>query len=224
MKNGLLIALCLGVVCLLAPADVEARCCRSGLFVKACESVRCGFHRTIRRAVEIVDTGCCRSVRRERTVTHGCCQGDKCELPADKAPAKAAPKKADVAKPDDKIVDAPAQGDLWAVEVALLERTNEMRARHGLRPLELCRNLLSTAREQSWWMARNRNMSHGRLYTKYGSSENIAMNSSDATGAVNQWMNSSPHRSAMLNASFTRVGVAAYSVGNTTYYTQQFGR
>lgn len=228
MKNGLLIALCLCAVGLVAPDAAEARC-RRPLFPRlhcAAQNVCNLFHRT----VDVVKDGCCRSVHRERTVIHGgctqgkCtqgqCTGDSCPITLDleKAP------KADADTLNNLTVEAPAEGDLWAVEVTLLERTNEMRARHGLQPLRLCRNLLSTAREHSWWMARNRNMSHGNTYMRYGSSENIAMNQSDANMAINQWMNSSGHRAAMLNASYTRLGVAAYTGPNgATYYTQQFG-
>jgi hypothetical protein len=225
MKNGLLIALCLCVVGLVAPSVAEARCCRP-LFPRLHCAVQnsCNF---VHRSVAVVKDGCCRTVERTRTVIRGNCHqgqctGDKCTVPAE---VEKAPKKADAASLDNSVVEAPSEGDLWAVEVALLERTNEMRVRHGLRPLQLCRNLLSTAREHSWWMARNRNMSHGNTYMRYGSSENIAMNNGDAATAVQQWMNSSRHKAAMLSASYTRLGVAAYTAPNgATYYTQQFGR
>lgn len=224
MKNGLLIALCLCVVGLFAPGEAEARC-RGPLFPRLHCAAQNACH-LFHRSVEVVKDGCCRTVERTRTVIrgnchHGQCTGDKCTVPVE---VEKAPKKADTASPNNSIVEAPSEGDLWAVEVALLERTNEMRVRHGLQPLRLCRNLLSTAREHSWWMARSRNMSHGNTYMRYGSSENIAMNQSDANMAINQWMNSSGHRAAMLNASYTRLGVAAYTAPNgATYYTQQFG-
>lgn len=114
--------------------------------------------------------------------------------------------------------------ETWSVEDYLLVETNKQRAMHGLRPLKLCKNLLQTAREHSWWMARNRTHRHGNLYQRYGSSENIAMSSADASDAIRMWMNSSGHRAAILNSGYARIGVAAYQgPDGNTYFTQQFG-
>lgn len=115
--------------------------------------------------------------------------------------------------------------ETWSVEEYLLQRTNEQRVMRGLRPLRLCRDLLQTAREHSWWMARNRIHRHGTRYQRHGSSENIAMTSSDASDAMRMWMNSSGHRAAILNGSYTRLGASAYTAPNgVTYFTQHFGR
>lgn len=115
--------------------------------------------------------------------------------------------------------------ETWSVEDYLLQQTNHQRVIRGLRPLRLCRDLLQTAREHSWWMARNRIHRHGTRYQRHGSSENIAMSSADAADAMNMWMNSSGHRAAILNGGYTRLGVAAYTAPNgVTYFTQHFGR
>jgi len=154
-----------------------------------------------------------------------------------------APKTAESSKTDDKSVSVGPPPDevstqvalatdqtkvekieTWSVEDYLLVETNKQRAMHGLRPLKLCKNLLQTAREHSWWMARNRTHRHGNLYKLHGSSENIAMSSADASDAIRMWMNSSGHRAAILNGGYARIGVAAYQgPDGNTYFTQQFG-
>ena len=53
--------------------------------------------------------------------------------------------------------------------------------------------------------------------------ENIAMGQTSASEAVSSWMNSSGHRSNMLDGGHTRIGVGvAYSSNGTAYWCQQF--
>lgn len=129
-----------------------------------------------------------------------------------------APAPAPDAKPADPLVPTPWGHDLVSIERNIVHLTNLERTRRGLRPLAVCPRLMKTARKHCSWMVTARSLSHGR-----GVAENIAMGQSGSADAVNGWMNSSGHRANMLNANYTRIGVAAYQLpGGQIYFCQQF--
>jgi uncharacterized protein YkwD len=102
----------------------------------------------------------------------------------------------------------------------VIENTNRQRARYGLRPLRVDFGLIRSARRHTAWMTRNRTLQHSA-----GAAENIAMGQTSPTDVLNAWMNSSGHRANILNASYSRIGVAAYRTPQgTTYWCQQFLR
>ena len=103
-------------------------------------------------------------------------------------------------------------------EMSVISQANAQRARHGLPPLSVDSQLMSSASRHAQWMASNRNLSHGR-----GVAENIAMGQTSASEAMRSWMNSSGHRANILGSGYTRIGVAvAYSSNGTPYWCQQF--
>jgi uncharacterized protein YkwD len=103
-------------------------------------------------------------------------------------------------------------------EMSVISQTNAQRARHGLAPLAVDSQLMSSAGRHAQWMASNRNLSHG-----HGVAENIAMGQGSAGEAMRSWMNSSGHRANILGSGYTRIGVAvAYSSNGTPYWCQQF--
>lgn len=111
--------------------------------------------------------------------------------------------------------------DLHAIEARIIERTNAQRVRHGLRPLMVDRRLLRSARRHAAWMTNSRSMTH----TTQPVGENIAMGQRSSSEVVNTWMNSSGHRANILNAGYTKIGVAAYATPEgTIYWCQQFLR
>jgi uncharacterized protein YkwD len=111
--------------------------------------------------------------------------------------------------------------ELHSIESQVIEHTNKQRARYGLRPLRVDFGLINSARRHTAWMTRNRTLQH----TSAGVAENIAMGQRSPTEVLNSWMNSSGHRANILNASYTRIGVAAYRTPQgTTYWCQQFLR
>ncbi len=111
--------------------------------------------------------------------------------------------------------------DLHAVELAVVEKTNQERARHGLRPLRLDRRLLHSARRHCAWMCNSGAFQH----TTAPVAENIAMGQNSSEEAMRSWMNSSGHRANILNAGYTRIGVSAYRGNNgRVYWVQQFLR
>jgi uncharacterized protein YkwD len=110
---------------------------------------------------------------------------------------------------------------LHPIEARVIERTNSQRVRHGLRPLIVDHGLLRSARQHAAWMTRSRSMVH----TTKPVGENIAMGQRSSSEVVTTWMNSSGHRANILNAGYTRIGVAAYTTPDgTIYWCQQFLR
>ena len=116
---------------------------------------------------------------------------------------------------DSHPVDSPT---LHPVEKAVIERTNAERVRYGLRPLIIDKILMRRARRHTAWMTNAYSMQHSS-----GVAENIAMGQNSGDEVVRTWMNSSGHRANMLNAGYTRLGVAAYRTPQgTVFWCQQF--
>lgn len=112
-----------------------------------------------------------------------------------------------------------AQFPLHPVEQSLIDRTNAERARYGLHPLMPDRNLIISARQHAAWMTNRRALQH----TRQSVAENIAMGQRDSADALRSWMNSPGHRANILNRSYRRIGVAAYTTPEgTIYWCQQF--
>ena len=110
---------------------------------------------------------------------------------------------------------------LNAVESAIVQQTNTVRARYGRRPLAVDFRLLNSARRHARWMTRHRTLRH----TSATVAENIAMGQRSTSQVMRDWMNSSGHRANILNSSYRRIGVAAYRTPDgTIYWCQQFLR
>ena len=106
-----------------------------------------------------------------------------------------------------------------AIEANLISYTNAERARYGLPPLEVDKELMESAREHAAWMTRHRSMVH----TTRPVAENIAMGQPHSSDAVQAWMNSSGHRANILNPGHRRIGVAAYrTASGVIFWCQQF--
>jgi uncharacterized protein YkwD len=109
--------------------------------------------------------------------------------------------------------------ELHPVETSVIERTNAERVRYGLRPFIIDHLLMRQARRHAAWMARARSMQH----TSQAVAENIAMGQHSGAEVVNTWMNSSGHRANILNAGYSKIGVAAYKTPEgTVFWCQQF--
>ncbi len=110
--------------------------------------------------------------------------------------------------------------------------TNQVRAKHGLRPLQFNHQLHAAAQNHSNDMARNRFMNHkgsngstmservkvvGYSYSYLA--ENVAWGQRIPEEVVRSWMNSSGHRKNILNPNLTEIGIGY----NNNYWTQVFG-
>ncbi|MDZ4779172.1 MAG: CAP domain-containing protein [Planctomycetia bacterium] len=123
------------------------------------------------------------------------------------------------AQPNPEVKPKVEAAELHAIEKRILQETNRVRRRHGLRPLRLDGGLLSSARRHTSWMTRRRSLQH----TSAPVAENIAMGQHTAPQVLNDWMNSPGHRANILNASYTKIGVSAYQTNSgTVYWCQQF--
>ena len=110
--------------------------------------------------------------------------------------------------------------ELHAVERNLVKFTNQQRRRHGRAPLEICPELMRTARRHAAWMTRTRRFRHT---WRDPVAENIARGQRTSRDAVAAWMNSAGHRANLLSSSHRRIGVAAYVASDgSVYWCQQF--
>jgi len=122
------------------------------------------------------------------------------------------------AEPEEKEVDGVK---LAAIEANVVSYTNQERARYGLPPLAVDKELMESARRHAAWMTRNRSMVH----TSQPVAENIAMGQPHSSDVVRSWMNSSGHRANILNGGHRRIGVAAFRTDSgTIFWCQQFRR
>ena len=118
-------------------------------------------------------------------------------------------------------------------EHEVVRLVNEIRQQNGLKPLTENWELSRVARYKSQDMLDNRYFSHtsptygspfqmikafGLSYRTAG--ENIAKGYASPQAVVNGCMNSSGHRSNILNVSYTQIGIGYVAQGN--YWTQMF--
>lgn len=135
-----------------------------------------------------------------------------------------------------QVLNIPTVSDtVTAYEKEVIRLVNEERAKNGLSALTYNWELSRVARIKSQDMRDNRYFSHtsptygtpfqmmksfGIAYRSAG--ENIARGQRTPKMVVEAWMNSAGHRSNILNASFTEIGVGYVADGN--YWTQMFIR
>ncbi len=96
--------------------------------------------------------------------------------------------------------------NLYSIEDELIRQTNAQRARYGLKPLQVCENLMTSARSHTIWMCRSGALQH----TSAQVAENIALGQRSTAEAIQSWMNSPGHRANMLSGRYSRIGAAAY--------------
>jgi uncharacterized protein YkwD len=151
-------------------------------------------------------------------------QGTQSQTPANSSASKQSAEKSANSKDalDTATASKPSEDpkeSLIDVEKQIVEQTNAQRARYGLPPLAVDRNLIQTARSHAAWMTNNRTLQH----TTKPVGENIAMGQRSTDEAVGAWMASPGHRANILNNSYKRIGVAAYRTPDgTIYWCQQF--
>jgi uncharacterized protein YkwD len=134
-------------------------------------------------------------------------------------------------------IEDPSAIDLADISVIqqVLDITNSERARAGLSPLRLHSQLNAAAQAHSNDMARNNFLSHtgsdgsspfDRMkrhgYTVGWAAENVASGHSSPQDVMRGWMNSSGHRTNILNPRYRDIGIG-YARGNQPYWTQVFG-
>jgi uncharacterized protein YkwD len=127
-----------------------------------------------------------------------------------------------------------------SVAADVIRLTNDQRARNGLAPLAMNARLMEAARLHASQMASYQRLEHTIAEARYPTmqtrlaaagysyaraAENIAWNQSGPQSVVTTWMNSSGHRTNILNAELTQMGAAmARSAKGEPYWIQVFGR
>jgi uncharacterized protein YkwD len=138
------------------------------------------------------------------------------------------------------VVTPPVTPTMSAIEQAIVSLVNQARASNGLTGLNVSMKLVQAAQIHARDMANLNTMAHDlpgaqlpgltdrAAYVGYNFwtlGENIAYGYSDAASVMNGWMNSPGHRSNILGASYTEIGVGvAYSASGVPYYCQVFGK
>lgn len=138
---------------------------------------------------------------------------------------------------------APAVENLEALAAEVVRLTNVERAKHGVPPLVLSRELTKSARFHASFMAENDCFDHlcpnepnlGKRARNAGYewravAENIAAGQESAAEVVKGWMNSPGHRVNILNPAYTEIGIGYVLLdrdgGKVTmrhYWVQNFG-
>ncbi len=125
---------------------------------------------------------------------------------------------------------------IQAEERQIFDTCNSARVRHGLSPLTWSEQATASSKKHSTDMANNNYFSHTSLsgttpgdrlkaegISWRGCGENIIAGYEDGISANNGWLNSSGHRSNMLNPNFTHLGVGGATGGSYgIYFTQNF--
>ena len=151
--------------------------------------------------------------------------GSTCPNVTKKPAATAKP----TAKPTAAPTKAPATGSsMSSAAASVISQTNDERAKQGLGALTVSSELNRAAAVRAKEIVQK--FSHTRPDGSARSTvssacrgENIAMGQQPADKVMAAWMSSPGHRANILRASFGSIGVAAYKVGNTMYWVQEFG-
>lgn len=227
--SSTLVALCASMVLSACPGGRFCGACQSTYSCPSCPTAVAAQPRVVAQAAKPAVKA---AAPKQATAT---AQQPSAAQPAPKSVAQqpAAPEKTADGKPaaDDETAAASRRAsvkpgsphpvdnpDLHPIETGVIERTNAVRARYGLRPLVADVRLMRQARRHTAWMARARSMQHSG-----GAIENIAMGQRSPDEVVNTWLADPPHAAPILNAGYTKIGVAAYRTPEgTIFWCQQF--
>ena len=168
--------------------------------------------------------------------------GEKPETPDDGAPENK-PGTPDDSKPETPDNNAPEnkpgqeegiETEYHAYVLRVVELVNEERAKAGLKPVTLQKNISAAAqvRAQETEVSFSHTRPDGTKFTTAlaqagvtyrGAGENIAWGQRTPEQVMNGWMNSAGHRANILNEKFTSIGVGYYqNAAGTNYWTQLF--
>ncbi len=127
-----------------------------------------------------------------------------------------------------------AETEYHAYVLRVVELVNEERAKAGLNPVTLRKNISAAAqvRAQETEVSFSHTRPDGTKFTTAlaqagvtyrGAGENIAWGQRTPEQVMNGWMNSAGHRANILNEKFTSIGVGYYqNAAGTNYWTQLF--
>lgn len=136
--------------------------------------------------------------------------------------------------PETETPDNNTDVDYHAYVLRVVELVNEERAKVGLKPLTLQKNITDAAQVRA--IETVTSFSHTRPDGRHfatalkeagvsyrGAGENIAWGQKTPEQVMNGWMNSAGHRANILNEKYTSIGVGYYQNGSgVNYWTQLF--
>lgn len=156
--------------------------------------------------------------------------GEKPETPDDSKPETP-----DNSAPENKPgQEEGIETEYHAYVLRVVELVNEERAKAGLKPVTLQKNIYAAAqvRAQETEVSFSHTRPDGTKFTTAlaqagvtyrGAGENIAWGQRTPEQVMNSWMNSAGHRANILNEKFTSIGVGYYqNAAGTNYWTQLF--
>lgn len=158
------------------------------------------------------------------------CEG--IQLPGSNLPGR--PEMPDLNFPESPALPDYAPSDQSAFTEQVVKLVNEERAKAGIAPLTIDRNLQAAADkrakeiEVSFSHTRPDGSGFSTAMTEQGvtftsSGENIAWGQKTPEEVMKGWMNSAGHRANILNSKFTSIGVGNYQNGSgTNYWVQLF--
>ncbi len=117
----------------------------------------------------------------------------------------------------------------------VLSQINTARRKEGLSSLSLSDSLCKVALARAKEQAQMGRISHQRpdgtewytILTEYGLSaagcgENLAVNYTSASSVVKAWLESSAHKSNIMNTQYVSMGIGYYEMGGNIYWVQLF--
>lgn len=118
--------------------------------------------------------------------------------------------------------------EVYSKAFEVLDIVNKERKKAGLAALKMDASLLDTAMLRGfenvlYWSHTRPNGSDCFTADDLMMGENIAYGSSTAEGVMNMWMNSEGHRTNILTARFTSIGIGCVYYEGTYYWVQCFG-
>jgi uncharacterized protein YkwD len=106
---------------------------------------------------------------------------------------------------------------------------NGFRKQNGLKPLSQNATLTTLAKAHAADMARRQTLDHAGFYAarvpRGAAAENVSYGCSNLSCAIQQWIDSPPHRENMLRLNLKRYGLgSAMSASGQRYWAMELGR
>ena len=132
------------------------------------------------------------------------------------------------------IAAATAGGAAASPESKMMQKVNEYRKKHGVRPVKLASSLKHSAKRYADWMMSHHYFGHSSRihassrYRRLGEILERQRGGANVSLAFRTWIHSGPHRAIILDGSFTYAGAGraygSYEGYKNTFWVMHFGR
>ena len=235
-------ALMAGVTMAGSPLNAQAASTNTGVIKKVVVAENCTLKDCLNKEQEALKN-CLGQLKGSQignctVITIPCIPGVGNEQP--ETPDNCTPENPDCNTPDNSTQETEtpdngnAETDYHAYVLRVVELVNEERAKAGLNPLTLQKDITEAAQVRA--IETVTSFSHtrpdGRHFTTAlneagvsyrGAGENIAWGQKTPEQVMNGWMNSAGHRANILNAKYTSIGIGYYqNSAGVNYWSQLF--